>query len=296
MEINVTDRYTEISMGGGKYLTQSSKTMFPEFWTRKILAPGETADDFREVTAAEREKLEAARAAWVRPSQELIDHFTYLANRYVTDYGGFNEATGYFELGTVKDLTTQDAIKMLSSLGAVWASLGGSPQAHPDGMFFGLPIRAMFPLAGVYGAMGGTHFGRMFQDCAEIEEVFITGQQKNSSLYVATGMHSTFYGCISLRKITFARWNNPPVKSFTDTFHNCQALEDLLPPFFWGDVSFKYSPKLSTASLGNIIARATPPDGDTKGITVTLHSTAYAKLSEEQLAAAAEKNITFTTP
>ena len=50
-------------MGGGKFLTYKLPTMFPQFFSRKILASGESADDFREVTADERAKMEAGRDA-----------------------------------------------------------------------------------------------------------------------------------------------------------------------------------------------------------------------------------------
>lgn len=50
-------------MGGGKFLTYKRPTMFPQFFSRKILASGESADDFREVTADERAKMEAGRDA-----------------------------------------------------------------------------------------------------------------------------------------------------------------------------------------------------------------------------------------
>lgn len=123
MEINVTDRYTEISIGEGKFLTYKLPTMFPQFFSRKILASGESADDFREVTADERAKMEAGRDAWVRPPQELIERWNALCK--IAHYNGldasgniirkvagrYNEATGFFELyGTLFDITADEAL------------------------------------------------------------------------------------------------------------------------------------------------------------------------------------------
>lgn len=293
MEINVTNRYTEISTGGGKYLTQSSKTMFPAFWTRKILAAGETPDDFREVTQAQREAMEAARAAWVRPSQAFIDHFTYLANRYVADYGGFNEATGYFELGTVKNLTTQDAMKIILSPQGISGSI--ITESGVENQMPYSEVRALFPIKLSAGTFGQSNFNLRYYDCEQLEEaVFL----QNNGTFCNRSFYDAFGYCFKLRVLTFG-WGGLPNSrvtcSLTTAFVQCKALEDFTPPRYWADMYLGDSPKLSAESLDCIIRRA-DPQGDTKGITVTLHATAYARLTEEQLAAAAAKNITFTTP
>ena len=59
----INSSFTELYTGGGYYMTQARATLVHDFWTQKILAPTESIDDFKEVTAAERAKLEAADAA-----------------------------------------------------------------------------------------------------------------------------------------------------------------------------------------------------------------------------------------
>lgn len=43
---------TEIYVGGN-FITQAYPTNFHEFYTRKIITPGDTVDNYREVTAAQ---------------------------------------------------------------------------------------------------------------------------------------------------------------------------------------------------------------------------------------------------
>lgn len=114
--------YTEIysdQNGGGKsatyFITQAETTVFHDFWTRKLLAPGETPDNFIEVTATRKAELEAARDAWTRPPQAFIDMWNEAAiargdwGRY-TVCGIYNENTGYFELNGILDITYKEAL------------------------------------------------------------------------------------------------------------------------------------------------------------------------------------------
>lgn len=84
-----------------------------------------TADDFKEVTEAEKAKIEAQDAQWVRPPQSLIDEWeaagkigTRWGNTdHTKQYTKYNPVTGYFELdyGVVKitDITAEEAIRTL---------------------------------------------------------------------------------------------------------------------------------------------------------------------------------------
>lgn len=103
--------------GGGKseiYITESYPTMFPTFTVRRFLAEGQTPADFREVTAAERAKLEAAAEAWTRPPQFFIDLWNTACIIKVggisQTYGKYNEVTGYFELNGITDITYAEAV------------------------------------------------------------------------------------------------------------------------------------------------------------------------------------------
>ena len=224
-----------------------------------------------------------------RPDIEwLIAYFNYMANRYVAGYGGYNKATGFFELGTVKNLTVQDAIKIVLSPQGISGSV--IKQSDADGQMAYSEVRALFPIKLSPGAVGASNFHLRYLGCTELEEgVFVYGS------FVRSDFFRAFYGCTKLRVLKFG-YTSVITGTFAEAFAGCKALEDFTPPCFWASMKLYDSPKLSVESLERIIARATPPEGDTKGITVTLHADAFAKLTGELLAAAAEKNITLTTP
>ena len=226
-----------------------------------------------------------------RPDIEwLITYFNYMANRYVAGYGGYNEGSGFFELGTVKNLTVQDAIKIiLSPQGISGCSITNS---DAEGRMAFSEVRALFPIKISAGTLGQSNFILRYYGCKELEEVVFL---QNYGSFVNNSFYRAFYDCHKLRVLTFG-YTSVATCTFEDAFRNCYALEDFTPPCFWRNIVLSDSPRLSVESLERIIARATPPEGDTKGITITLHADAFARLTDELLAAAAEKNITLTTP
>ena len=257
--------------------------MFPQFFTRRLLLPGESTDQFREVTAKEREALEAKAATYVRPPQWMIDRFNYLANRLVPGYGGFDEDRGYFRLGTVHDLTEQDAVAILLS----YSSIDGTQVGDSTPLEAYREIRAVFPRALSSGGLGVSRMSQRYMGCQKLEEVYfiIYGE-------LVTQMFRTFHECRALRKIYFQYTSN--VSNISEAFANCFALEDLTPPYVTVSMDLHWSPKLSAESISRVIERMIPPEGKT--LTLTLHATAFARVTEEMLATAAAKNITITTP
>lgn len=226
-----------------------------------------------------------------RPDIEwLITYFNYMANRYVAGYGGYNEATGYFELGTVKDLTVQDVLRIiLSPQGISGCSITDS---EAEGRMAYSEVRALFPIKLSAWAFGQSNFSRRYFGCKELEEVVFL---RDYGSFVNNSFYRAFYDCLKLRVLKFD-YTSVATCTFGEAFNNCYALEDFTPPCFWRNIVLSDSPRLSVASLECIIARATPPEGDTKGITITLHADAFARMTDEILSAAAAKNITLTTP
>ncbi len=66
----LTNGFTELYISGGvNFLTQAKPTVAHEFYKTRLLATGETVEDWREVTPSEKTKLEAADAAFETPPQ-----------------------------------------------------------------------------------------------------------------------------------------------------------------------------------------------------------------------------------
>lgn len=95
-------------MGGG-YLTEAFPTNFHTFHRQRPLVDNLTADDFKEVTEAEKAKIEAQDAQWVRPSEDLIQRW----NIAFGIHGQYNRSTGFFEGNTLKDINTEQAVAIL---------------------------------------------------------------------------------------------------------------------------------------------------------------------------------------
>lgn len=98
--------------------------MFHSFFRSKILAPGESVEDFREVTEAERQSMLDALAAWKRPPQVFIDLWNEACIggdqfqsgdvvKTLRSYGRYNEETGYFELNGLTDITYEEAMRIM---------------------------------------------------------------------------------------------------------------------------------------------------------------------------------------
>lgn len=290
MEINVTDRYTEISTGGGKYLTQSSPTMFPEFWTRKILAAGETADDFREVTAAEREKLEAARAAWVRPPQAFID-------QWVAAGGTWNEATGYFGLNGITDITYSEAMRIWrhshlqvrDSWTSAYTSISNSgTKAQME--------RTYFPLVHPYHDAGGSNLSKTFYGNVMVQVVRIVGGYSYGGIHAH--LDNTFNGCTALRRVIFGDGRGVgDLKCHAGSFAGCVNLERIDRFDFWTGgqtLDLSMAPKFQIDCIESCVNSQTAHEGWSN--TLILHPDVFAQCTEELMAEAATKYITITTP
>ncbi len=293
METIVTNRYTEISTGGGKYLTQSSPTMFPEFWTRKILAPGETADDFREVPAAEREKLEAARAAWVRPPQAFID-------QWVAAGGTWSESTGYFGLNGITDITYTEAMRIwrMSYLGIrkSWADVYGAGDGMHDAMRRQFYLRTYFPLQYAGYECVSAAFSKAFYYNNIVEVAHIKGGYSPGGIHIP--LSDTFRGCTNLRRVMFGGGDGrASFQCGATAFEGCVNLERIDRFDFWTGfqtLDLSMAPKFQIDCIETCVNlnhnREDWPN------TIVLHPDVFAQCTEELMAKAATKYITITTP
>lgn len=107
-------------------------------------------------------------------------------------------------------------------------------------------------------------------------------------------MTSTFANCRKLREIVptivdvvkanyFPAWMN--------TFNMCDSLVSVKIKGLTHSLVFRDSPLLSLDSISFMVSNA----ANTAAITITLHPDAYARVTEEIFAAAAEKNITIAS-
>lgn len=295
----VNGSHTEIYTGGGNSITQSAPTNFHQFYTRKILTATESIDDFREVTASERATLEQSDAAWKRPPQSFIDKWNK-ACAYSTkaDYfGKYNEDTGFFELNEIIDIGYDEALQ-------IWArsihtvvfesrkyalSASGWAEANRYGQ-----CRTYFPII-CGGGYSGADMTMVLRGNGTVETVnFVSGYGNSLGNFIK--LYGAFAHCEKLRKI-LCHIGIPYLDN--NTFPNCESLEYLNISMYvdsksFGNLDLRWSPKLSDESISRIIRQATLQKQE-NSMTLTLHPDAYARVTDELFAIAAEKNITIAT-
>lgn len=271
-------------MGGG-YITESYPTNFHTFATARPLAAGETVADFREVTAAERQRLEEADAAYVRPPRLFIDEW----NAAVETNGCYNEATGYFELNGITNIDYAEALRILDV--SKWPKINaGGPYLSNQKLNIRTALPLKTSLAGEYS------LDRFAQNCETIEVIKII----QGWYYVyCSDLSAAFNSCYKLRKIIGTITLSSNTKGLDAAFALCIVLEEVRLSKLSGSIRFAQSPLLSFDSIDYMIKNA----ANTASITITVHPDVYAKLTDETntewhalIAAAEAKNIVFATP
>lgn len=279
MNINTIGSFTEICVpGGGNFLTESRPTNFHHFYTRKALTKGERPEDYMEVTAKERENIEKNDAGWQRPPQWVIDMFNADPN------GWYNEETGYGELNGLTDLSAQDMMNI-----ARWGN-----RLHEKAWAFAnsnkASIRTNFtPVNGGYS--NNVELGALFSGQSMMEVAMIAPEFSGGVNQATQWLNNTFYNCKALRKIIKPIRVHLVAYPITTAFVQCFALEEMEIIGLKVNITISDSPNLSLVSIGYMIENA----ANTSPIIVTLHPDAYARLTDELIAMASEKQIQFVT-
>lgn len=280
----VNNSFTEIYVGGGNSITQSAPTNFHKFYTRRILTPTENISDYKEVTASERAAIEAADAKWERPPQSFIDRWT----AEVGKWGCYNEATGYFELNGLRDITYEQALRILDPM---YRTLDFWDSARPWSY---VEYRRM-PRTTVPFICDYDHYFPSLQWTAGTEVIRFCGSSPNSQLTIKFTLDAA-YNIISstLTAILDRLVPTENVKfSWVDEAGNSRVpnLSTLYIYHTAYNVDCSLLPKLSMESVVYMVENAQ----NTRPITITLHPSVYALLKTSLVEAATAKQITFAT-
>lgn len=256
--------------GGGNFITQSAPTNFHQFWTQKILTPGETIEDFREVTASEKSQLEASDAKWERPPQSFIDEMIALGAIWT-------EKTGYFALNGITDIDYKEMRAIYNKT----KYRGGATEF----MYAGMNLRTNLLLPNElyqtnYQSLYGFFYNSKF-DMVKLNSATSSGVGCNN---FANGFSGAKIGRVE------GRINVSNVSNMAGAFNRANVGH----VFLWGlkcSISWASMESIDLESIQYLVNAA----ANTSPITVTLHPTAFARLTDELIAQAAEKQITFAT-
>lgn len=292
IQTNITDRYTEIYVGGGNFITQSYPTNYHQYWKRKMLGPDEKIVDYMEVSVGKKSQLEATDAAYVRPPESFISAATALGVV-------FNDATGYFELNGLTDLTYNDTLQVLA-LYPFAARTTVYPIGTVRASFAYSKARTVIPFD-IRRQGGDSDGSSMFSDCPNLEVVRLNPGYKlepySSGLWKAPNV---FARCSKLHTVKGLVVAN--ACKLDKAFDGCQRLETLELINLNTDLDLSACQSLSVDSIAGLVRERYEKGKyehealiDPREITIKLHSDAYARLTDDMIAAALDKKVTLTT-
>ena len=257
--------------------TECHPEKFHNFYSRKILAAGERPEDFKEVTTAEKAKLEASDAAWVEPPQSFIDLWNSRCNF------GTNLVIGKYDPENAPDIhhpfmanelwfTYQEAIDVLTA-SHVKYSAGAVSYAHTYPR-----VKTFLPTL-IFG--GGTLHNYSY--CRQLVNVRLMDGYMNKLSDAVGGLPTFDPGCENLERVLNAL---VPQSNVSNQFSSSPKLHDLrfklshtactsinlsrLP--LWSLESAQYTVKNKTAAVS---------------VTITVHPNVFAKLTGDTSNAAA---------
>lgn len=226
-------------------------------------------------------------------------------------FGQYNEATGFFELNELTDITYAEALKIYrlsykQPISAAAQIFGGWPSFHGN-----INCRTYLPIVGARGYTGPDLTRAYFRNDILETVAFMGGYDRGPGNFA--NLDRTFDGCTRLRKIIGGIGGS---KFTANTFYGCEALEyvDLHHKLSNLTVDLQWSPKLTYDTFDTLVKKSSLSTNDPGTFTMTVHPDVYAKLTgdttneaagaltAEELAQwqqlvtdAAAKNISFAT-
>lgn len=223
-----------------------------------------------DVTVGEDDKLTVTDLA---KKKVFIDTW----NTACTSYGSYNEKTGYFELNGLTDISYEQAL-----------DINRQSEIYSDSnVCGGYTSRTLYPIRSSTSAWTQVNFNAKFVASALEVIRFSTPPKLHtsaSSMFANCGKLRVIYGVLTLL--------SSKLSDVASMFIGCAELRELQLKSLKTSISFSDSPLLSLDSISYMVTNA----ANTSPITITLHPDAYARLTDELIAQATEKQITFATP
>lgn len=200
------------------------------------------------------------------------DNSGTLRDLYISAGAKYNEATGFYELNGLTDITEKEMKKIYR--------YAGTPQVKASHAYS--QIRTNFPSPGFYN--GSIYDGMFYASKIEVINLGYKQTQPPTILepYVSLEGQNAFYLCKNLRIIYGRIEKYHTINSWYLTFGECAELEEVRIYRLGTNIKFSWSPNLSKESVLYMITNANPPSGAAAGsIAITLHPTAYARLNDD---------------
>lgn len=238
---------------------------------------GESETDYKEVTDSEKTTIANKDAQWKAPSENFIAQAEAAEVVY-------NRSTGFFELNGLTDITTAQMRIILRNT-----------QRPPFNVFSSTSQRASLRTNLWEASPQSTHdvtiqSKGVFSGWLAAEVLNLNNGGTDLFATKING-YDTFKSCLKLHTILgdFSFGNGATTG---DTFGSCFKLRSFRLYGVNYDIDFHWSPLITVESLQYLVTNALV----TKAKTIILHPDAYARITDELFAQAAEKQINFATP
>lgn len=188
-----------------------------------------------------------------------------------TYYCVYNDATGYYEMNGLTDLTEAQMVDIYINT-AVQINIGIMDTTPFLCMSYS-NIRTSFPRTTTTGS-DGTNDTNRFRRCDKLE-VYKNYQNHG---HISFSCQKMFIGCLKLHTVDFLNLQNiTNVNNAFDCFAECVKLATANVKYLKVAFSFKDCPLLSLASLQYLV---TNRNNGTTRITITVHATVWSKLND----------------
>lgn len=204
-----------------------------------------------------------------------------LRDLYISAGAKYNEATGFYELNGLTDITEEE----MRTIYTQWQKDVGTAARNTG--WLSLPPNMRTNLPSLYRADLISVLSNSISG-ASVEVLCITEQSNDTRvMYVASTQAVAQNNMPMLRRV-IGIWcyndKNPSNFNFSygQPFGKCPLLEDIRMSRINKSHTFAVSPNLSKESVLYMITNANPPSGAAAGsIAITLHPTAYARLKDD---------------
>lgn len=209
------------------------------------------------------------------------DNSGTLRDLYISAGAKYNEATGYYELNGLADITEKE----MRAIYTQWQKDVGTASRNTG--WLALPPNMRTNLPSLYRADLISALSNCISGSSV--EVLCIAEQSNDTrvMYVASTQAVAQNDMPKLRRV-IGIWryndNNPSNFNFSygQPFGKCPLLEEIRMMRINKSHTFAVSPNLSKESVQYMIENANPPSGAAAGsIAITLHPTAYARLKDD---------------
>lgn len=272
-----TARAEEFATWEGEIDTKAAKSELSNVIAEEPLTPG----NFPGINTYTREELK---------KDLFIDMWNQAAVWMGKTYGKYNDETGYFELNGLTDISYHQALDIFQ-----YTYTPNCPVNNFAGRYAGMRFRTNLPISKI---TGGCYCNSMFSEVSGLEVALMPRIPGGEDVCLSVDMSSCFMYVMRCKRIEPAIDCRNITTAAKLEASWPESLEHVLLKNIKVDLNFYKCKNLSLASLQYMVTNA----ANTTAITITVHPTVYAKLTDEGniewhqvLIDAATRDINFAT-